>query len=132
MVLCDCEVVRPPRMGVWRSVSTAGGVLYARAETSAGTSTMRLWSADSWASTPAAQVRTSFCGVYGIMYVWRAGAIPTVGSFGSGTGPIFLNNLGCLGDEESLLDCLSSGIAMNCNHTRDVGVVCSGEWYESV
>lgn len=52
-----------------------------------------------------------------------------MGSFGRGTGPIFLNNVGCFGGEVSLLDCLNSGIAFvtDCNHTQDVGVVCSGE-----
>lgn len=55
-----------------------------------------------------------------------AGAIPTVGSFGRGTGPIFLTNVACFGNEPTLLDCQSSGVTIaNCNHTRDVGVICS-------
>lgn len=59
-----------------------------------------------------------------------AGGIPTVGSFGSGSGPTFLNNVGCFGSETNILDCWSSGIAIiaNCGHAQDVGVVCSGEF----
>ena len=52
-----------------------------------------------------------------------------MGSFGAGSGPIFLSNVGCFGTEERLLDCISSGVAFitNCNHTQDAGVVCTGE-----
>ena len=49
-----------------------------------------------------------------------------MGSFGRGTGPIFLNNVACIGNEPTLMDCLSSGVTIaNCNHTQDVGVICS-------
>ncbi len=58
------------------------------------------------------------------------GGIPTFGSFGIGTGPIFLNNIRCFGDEDNLLQCPSSGIKFitDCDHSRDVGVVCSSKW----
>lgn len=54
--------------------------------------------------------------------------MPTLGGFGEGSGPIFLNNVGCLGTEQRLLECLSSGVTvvMECDHSQDVGVVCSG------
>ena len=42
--------------------------------------------------------------------------------FGEGTGPILLDNLGCIGNETSLLDCLYSD--ENCDHTEDAGVIC--------
>ncbi len=59
-----------------------------------------------------------------------AGGIPTFGSFGEGTGPIFLSNVGCFGTERNLLECQSSGVAIitNCNHAQDVGVVCSSRF----
>ena len=45
--------------------------------------------------------------------------------FGQGTGPIYLNSVGCTGTESSLLSCSHSGIGVTyCSHTYDVGVVC--------
>ena len=52
------------------------------------------------------------------------------GSFASGTGPIYLSNLNCDGNELSLLDCLRlnsqpTGLH-NCEHSEDVSVQCTG------
>ena len=49
--------------------------------------------------------------------------------FGSGTGDIFLDNVGCSGTESSLLDCsYVSGNSISCTygHSEDVGVRCQG------
>ena len=47
--------------------------------------------------------------------------------FGSGTGGIFLNYVGCRGTESSLLSCSHQGIGVhNCKHNEDAGVRCSG------
>ena len=46
--------------------------------------------------------------------------------FGSGSGSIFLDNVGCDGSESSLLDCNYVSGASCGGHTEDVGVRCQG------
>ncbi|XP_022087751.1 deleted in malignant brain tumors 1 protein-like [Acanthaster planci] len=52
---------------------------------------------------------------------------PTAGgSFGSGTGPILLDNVACVGHESYLVNCQRAGAGhINCDHDEDAGVVCS-------
>ena len=46
-------------------------------------------------------------------------------SFGQGNGPVFLSNLGCTGNESSLLNCSNQGIGVvYCLDFNDVGVIC--------
>ena len=49
--------------------------------------------------------------------------------FGHGTGPIFLNQLGCSGTESSLVDCNRfAGLGLHsCDHSQDAGISCIGE-----
>ncbi|KAL5460311.1 hypothetical protein EMCRGX_G033753 [Ephydatia muelleri] len=47
------------------------------------------------------------------------------GSFGAGSGRIYLNNLVCMGSESSLLGCPQASIGLlDCTHYQDAGVVC--------
>ena len=44
---------------------------------------------------------------------------------GRGTGAIFLDDVGCSGNETNLNDCPHNGIGVhNCYHWKDAGVVC--------
>ncbi|XP_063960869.1 deleted in malignant brain tumors 1 protein-like isoform X4 [Lytechinus pictus] len=55
------------------------------------------------------------------------GALSAPGSaeFGLGSGPIQLDDVGCSGDEETILDCSHRPIGQhNCAHSEDAGVVC--------
>ena len=46
-------------------------------------------------------------------------------SFGQGNGPVFLSNVGCTGNESSLLNCSNQGIGVvYCLDFNDVGVIC--------
>lgn len=47
--------------------------------------------------------------------------------FGQGTGRILLDNLGCNGAENRLVDCPHNGIGIeNCVHAEDAGLRCAG------
>ena len=47
------------------------------------------------------------------------------GIFPAGIGLIFLNNVGCTGEEEALTECvLVIGPIHSCTHTKDAGVIC--------
>ena len=50
-------------------------------------------------------------------------------TFGQGSGPIFLTNIGCGGSEVSLLSCSNTVfVGSYCTHGRDVGVKCERKY----
>ena len=61
-----------------------------------------------------------------ILLCMYTGAVPrTQAVYGQGTGPIFMDNVVCNGQELRLLDCASNALAAHdCTHLQDAGVVC--------
>ncbi|XP_069125491.1 LOW QUALITY PROTEIN: uncharacterized protein [Argopecten irradians] len=60
------------------------------------------------------------------MLGFRDGTVVPKGTFPRGEGEIWLDNLECVGEEETLWDCRSNGWGVhNCNHGEDVGVRCT-------
>ncbi|CAL8345600.1 unnamed protein product [Gadus morhua 'NCC'] len=50
------------------------------------------------------------------------------GRYGPGQGPIYLDELNCLGTETDLTKCESSGLGISdCKHAEDAGVVCASD-----
>ena len=46
-------------------------------------------------------------------------------AFGAGEGPIWMDDVGCTGSEQSIFNCTHRGFGEhNCNHREDIGIIC--------
>lgn len=59
----------------------------------------------------------------------HAVSAPTSAHFGRGSGPIWLDNVECIGQESTLTHCPHNSFGdNNCGHGEDAGVICLGKW----
>ena len=59
----------------------------------------------------------------------HGGSIPLRNrQFGKGSGPIYIDTLGCSGSEEELIECSTLNVIgfHQCDHSQDAGVICEG------
>ena len=66
------------------------------------------------------------------MFIFISGAIVYFWSHhGAGTGPVYLDDIRCLGFEDSLINCSRSNfgdVGVNClDHSEDASVICPSE-----
>ena len=47
-------------------------------------------------------------------------------SFGVGEGPVYMDDVACRGNENSLTECMAINSAVHCGHDEDAGVICNG------
>ena len=60
-------------------------------------------------------------------YSGNIGDARSGGTYGHGSGPIYLDDVGCTGSESRLIDCSNGGWGdHNCGHSQDAGVYCKG------
>ena len=55
------------------------------------------------------------------------GAATRQAQFGTGSGILWLNHVGCLGTENKLSHCMHNGVGNigSCSHAQDAGVICN-------
>jgi len=81
---------------------------------------------DNWDIEDAAVV----CRMLGFKYAWTAMSfgvsVTEQGVDLYGTGPIWLDDVNCIGNESSISECSHNGwLVHNCDHLEDAGVLCS-------
>ena len=60
-------------------------------------------------------------------------AAPSHAHYGEGTGPIWLDDVQCVGNESDIFTCVHNGIGNhNCIHSRDASVECLGMLYSCI
>ena len=65
------------------------------------------------------------CLLFHVTLHWTGAVVLSRGQYYEGRGPIFLDDVGCRGNEFSLLECYHPGIGVhNCQHDDDVGIEC--------
>ena len=94
---------------------------------------MLLWYVDNLATKLQVHVEKYACRMYLLLHscISPAGVfLYTNRQYGLGTGPVWLNNVNCIGVEQQLIDCpVISNNDSYCSHYYDAAVQCTGKKY---
>ena len=85
---------------------------------------MPVWPADNWDSLDTVCSIISDCSVLMLVNLDVDAIARTNAFYGQGSGPINIDDPGCSGSEQRLIDCPFSPIH-NCAHSEDAGVDCN-------
>jgi len=62
-----------------------------------------------------------------LCYLFRRSGLPIGTVYGPGSGPMWLSNVNCVGDENALEDCTHNGWgSASCDHYEDISISCAG------
>ena len=111
----------------WRSVLTICGVLCV---ITPGGVLMPLWCVDNWDILMKVSKHAFKClkKHLQICLMYLDAVAFSNAHFGTGAGPIHLDNIGCNGSEMNLIDCSRSSFVSCNNHYEDAGVRCQGSF----
>ena len=107
----------------WRSVLTVCGVQSAM---TFGELQMLLQPVDNWdtQNTVRSSIMCTIRDVNAQCFTFTDVSARLFAAFGQGTGPIHLDDLQCVGNEDALINCTYDSNTADCSHFEDAGVVC--------
>ena len=66
-------------------------------------------------------------------YIFNGTQVLPISEFSQGSGPIFLDEVACDGEEERLMECAGTAPGLHtCTHNQDVAIRCIGKHYYEV
>ena len=87
---------------------------------------MLVWCANSWDSLNTVSIDNRRNTCFLTMFFLSPDAFTNISAaFGQGTGSIHLDNVACVGTEDTITDCVYDADTSDCSHARDAGVTCS-------
>ena len=116
--------------GEWRSASTVNGEPFVM--TIGTTQMLRLFATSlaSWMVSQSPSTHTPHSSLYPSHTHAGTPLAVQASLFAVGDGIIFLDEVGCVGNESRLVDCVSVNEVgqHNCFHSEDAGVICPGRY----